>query len=143
MGTVSGSFIVPNNDAIKIATGTREFKILDISADDDKNAGSVASAPYTAKGFLDTKQAEYESTRIIYMPYSYHDHQDGSHDNRGSFGYTSTDGGNSWTSNRNGSFSFSSTGFDAISQALDMEDEAEGDRGDPSGPDYGGMEDGD
>jgi hypothetical protein len=76
MGTVSGSFIVPNNDAIQIATGTREFKILDISADDDKNAGSIASAPYTAKGYLDTKQAEYTSTRIIYIPYHYNDNGD-------------------------------------------------------------------
>lgn len=77
MGTVSGSFIVPNNDAIKISTGTREFKILDISADDDANAGSIASAPYTAKGFLDTKQAEYTSTRIIYIPYYNFSNDDG------------------------------------------------------------------
>ncbi len=69
MGSVSGSFIVPNNDALRIATGTREFKILDISVDNDANAGSVASAPYTAKGYLDTKQAEYTSTRIVYVPY--------------------------------------------------------------------------
>ena len=73
MGSVSGSFIVPNNDAIRIATGTREFKILDISVDNDANAGSVASAPYTAKGYLDTKQAEYTSTRIVYIPYYYND----------------------------------------------------------------------
>jgi hypothetical protein len=71
MGTVSGSFIVPNNDAINIATGTREFKILDISVDNDADAGSVSSAPYTAKGYLDTKQAEYTSTRIVYVPYYY------------------------------------------------------------------------
>ena len=73
MGSVSGSFIVPNNDAIRIATGTREFKILDISVDNDADAGSVASAPYTAKGYLDTKQAEYTSTRIVYIPYYYND----------------------------------------------------------------------
>lgn len=79
MGTVSGSFIVPNNSAIKIATGTRQFKILDISVDNDANAGSIASAPYTAKGYLDTKQAEYTSTRIIYTPYynSYSDNDGG------------------------------------------------------------------
>ena len=71
MGSVSGSFIVPNNDAIRIATGTREFKILDISVANDADAGSVASTPYTAKGYLDTKQAEYTSTRIVYIPYYY------------------------------------------------------------------------
>ena len=79
MGSVSGSFVVPNNDAIQIATGTREFKILDISVDNDADAGSVSSAPYTAKGYLDTKQAEYTSTRIVYMPYYYNNSGDGEH----------------------------------------------------------------
>jgi len=79
MGTVSGSFVVPNNDAIQIATGTREFKILDISVDNDADAGSVSSAPYTAKGYLDTKQAEYTSTRIVYMPYYYNGGDGGEH----------------------------------------------------------------
>ena len=70
-GVISGSFIVPNNDLLKIRTGTREFKILDISVDNDKNAGVVSSASYTASGYLDTKQAEYNSTRLIYRPYFY------------------------------------------------------------------------
>ena len=64
-GRVSGSFIVPNSDALKIRTGTRQFKILDISVDKEENAGTIASAAYTAEGFLDTKQAVYHSTRII------------------------------------------------------------------------------
>jgi hypothetical protein len=64
-GRISGSFIVPNNDAIKIRTGTKEFKILDISVDKELDAGSTASTPYTSQGFLDQKQAEYESTRVV------------------------------------------------------------------------------
>tara|TARA_Y100000114_G_scaffold86273_1_gene79810 strand:+ start:3 stop:2567 length:2565 start_codon:yes stop_codon:yes gene_type:complete len=68
-GIVSGSFIVPNNDTTKIRTGTRQFKILDISVDKEENAATVTSTPYTASGFLDTKQAEYTSTRIIHLPY--------------------------------------------------------------------------
>ena len=63
-GRVSGSFIVPNSDALRISTGTKQFKILDISVDNEANAGSVAYTPYTAQGFLDTKQATYHSTRI-------------------------------------------------------------------------------
>jgi len=70
-GTISGSFIVPNNDTTKIRTGTRQFKILDISVDNEKNAATISSAPYTATGYIDTKQAEYTSTRIIYRPYIY------------------------------------------------------------------------
>ena len=70
-GVISGSFIVPNNDIIKIKTGTRQFKILDISVDNEQNAGVISSAPYTASGYLDTKQAEYSSTRFVYRPYFY------------------------------------------------------------------------
>ena len=68
-GIISGSFIVPNNDTTKIKTGTRQFKILDISVDKEQDAASVTSASYTASGFIDTKQAEYTSTRIIHRPY--------------------------------------------------------------------------
>mgnify|MGYP003134832131 CR=1 FL=1 len=68
-GIVSGSFIVPNNDNIKIRTGTRQFKILDISVDKEENAAAISTTAYTASGFIDTKEAEYTSTRIIYRPY--------------------------------------------------------------------------
>ena len=64
-GDVSGSFIVPNNDTLKIRVGTKEFKIMDISANNEKDAGCIAKAPYSATGFLDTKQATYSSTRQL------------------------------------------------------------------------------
>ena len=64
-GIVSGSFIVPNNDALKIKTGTKQFKIMDISVDNERDAAAVASAPYAGLGFLDTKEAEYTSTRQL------------------------------------------------------------------------------
>ena len=64
-GDISGSFIVPNNDTLKIRVGTKEFKILDISADNEENAGCIGKAPYTATGFLDTKEATYASTRQL------------------------------------------------------------------------------
>jgi len=64
-GIVSGSFIVPNNDAIQISTGTKEFKVMDISVDDEKNAAAIASAPYAGLGYLVTKEAEYTSTRQL------------------------------------------------------------------------------
>ena len=64
-GDISGSFIVPNNDTLKIRVGTKEFKILDISADNEENAACIAKTPYTATGFLDTKEATYASTRQL------------------------------------------------------------------------------
>jgi len=64
-GRVSGSFIVPNNDQTQIKTGTKQFKLLDISVDNEENAGTIAFTPYTAEGVLTSKQAEYISTRIV------------------------------------------------------------------------------
>lgn len=64
-GEIAGSFIVPNNDNLKFRTGAHQFKILDISVDNEKNAGSIARATYTATGFLDTKKATYSSTRVL------------------------------------------------------------------------------
>ena len=64
-GIVSGSFIVPNNDTLRISTGTKEFKVMDISVDNEKDAAAIASAPYAGLGFLDTKEAEYTSTRQL------------------------------------------------------------------------------
>ena len=105
-GVISGSFIVPNNETTKIRTGTRQFKILDISVDKEVNAASISSAPYTSSGFIDTKQAEYISTRIIYRPYYYSQGNGGSGDdydyvtNPDNRGYRSFDGGNTWVSNK-------------------------------------------
>ena len=101
-GVISGSFIVPNNDTTKIRTGTKQFKILDISVDNEKDAAVISSAPYTASGFIDTKQAEYSSTRIIYRPYQYYDNQAGDNVYPPGSGYTlvNTPGGQAWISNK-------------------------------------------
>mgnify|MGYP001222447054 FL=1 len=64
-GTVEGSVIIPNNATTKFRVGTKEFKILDISVDNEKDAACIARTPYTAKGWLDTKEATYTSTRVL------------------------------------------------------------------------------
>jgi len=76
-GTVSGSFIVPNNDTTRIRTGTREFKVLDISVDKEIDAASMASTNYTSQGYIDTKQATYESTRVILQTGGYISYTEG------------------------------------------------------------------
>jgi hypothetical protein len=64
-GTISGNFIIPNNSNLKFEVGTKEFKIMDISVNNEKNAACIARAPFTAKGWLDTKEAEVRSTRVL------------------------------------------------------------------------------
>ena len=53
-GKVEGSFLLPNNDSLRFRTGDREFKLLDISIDDQSSATSRASAIFTSRGTLET-----------------------------------------------------------------------------------------
>ena len=53
-GKVDGSFLLPNNDSLRFRSGDREFKLLDISIDDQSSATSRASAIFTSRGTLET-----------------------------------------------------------------------------------------
>ena len=63
-GEINGSFIVPSNSTLKFRTGSKEFKLLDISFNDESNATSKAAATYTSTGILETRQRTIRSTRI-------------------------------------------------------------------------------
>ena len=63
-GSIEGSFFIPNG-ATKFRTGTREFKILDISVPEEEFATSVAMSPFTSAGVLETRQATFTSTRVL------------------------------------------------------------------------------
>jgi|TARA_R100000030_G_scaffold50023_2_gene37759 hypothetical protein len=69
-GHVEGSFFIPNTNQIRFRTGTVEFKILDISADQEKKSTTVARALYAATGFLDTVDQEWKSTRVLGIQHS-------------------------------------------------------------------------
>lgn len=64
-GTVEGSFFIPNTSNIRFRTGTREFKILDISVNDETKSTTNASALYISTGYLDTIDQTFKSTRIL------------------------------------------------------------------------------
>ena len=63
-GKIEGSFFIPSNTTTRFRAGTREFKLLDISKNDDNTALSSASFNYTAQGTLDTRQKTITSTRV-------------------------------------------------------------------------------
>ena len=63
-GNIQGSFFIPSSPTLKFRAGDREFKLLDISVNNDEAALSVASSLYTAQGTLDTRQKTITSTRI-------------------------------------------------------------------------------
>ena len=64
-GYVSGSFFIPSTSTERFRTGTREFKLLDISLPNDENSTSIATAPFTSTGILETRQREYNNTRVV------------------------------------------------------------------------------
>jgi len=64
-GELTGNFFIPNTSAIQFRTGTQEFKLLDISKNDDENSVTNSRAVYTSVGTIETIQRTIRSTRII------------------------------------------------------------------------------
>lgn len=63
-GKIEGELVIPNTNAIRFRTGTREFKLLDISANNEEDATSIGVAVFTSSGVLETRQQTIESTRV-------------------------------------------------------------------------------
>ena len=66
-GAVSGSFFIPNTNAIRFRTGILEFKIMDISENNENNSGTIGRALYAATGYLDTVDQDIKSTRVLHV----------------------------------------------------------------------------
>ena len=64
-GIIYGSFFIPSTGAIKFRTGSKVFKLLDISIDDEDAAISIAKASFTSTGVIETNQRTIRSTRIF------------------------------------------------------------------------------
>ena len=63
-GVLNGSFLIPRNDALKFATGTREFRLSDDSSNRRNVETSSAEAAYTAAGTVETLQETIVSTKV-------------------------------------------------------------------------------
>lgn len=66
-GIIEGSFFLPNTDAIRFLSGTREFKLLNVSTNLNANATSLAFANYTSTGAIQTVQDTVETTRNVIL----------------------------------------------------------------------------
>ncbi len=63
-GVIEGSFIIPRNDALKFATGTREFRLTDSSTNNKNTETTFAEAQYHAQGLLETTEERIVSTKV-------------------------------------------------------------------------------
>jgi hypothetical protein len=57
---------IPNTDALRFRTGTREFKLLDVSSVSGQSSSS-AKVQYEAKGILETRQQTINSVRNAHI----------------------------------------------------------------------------
>ena len=63
-GKVEGELFIPNSDTLRFRTGVREFKLLDITSNNEEAATSIGVTTYAAQGVLETQQRTVRSTRI-------------------------------------------------------------------------------
>ena len=63
-GTLSGSFVIPRNDALKFATGTREFRLSDSSTNNKQTETTFAESQYSALGLIESVEETIISTKV-------------------------------------------------------------------------------
>ena len=68
-GKVTGSFVIPRNEALKFKCGTREFKLTDSSANNDEDSTTKAIENYYAQGVLETYQRTIVNTKVPRIAY--------------------------------------------------------------------------
>lgn len=64
-GIVQGEFEIPNNSAMRFATGTREFALFDVSVPDVDASLSFARTNFTSTGHIEPVQDIVHSTRVL------------------------------------------------------------------------------
>ena len=62
-GSISGTFLIPNNSALNFKAGDKEFKLTQSSINDNDTATTSAVAMYTASGMIETVENVIMSTR--------------------------------------------------------------------------------
>jgi hypothetical protein len=72
-GNLAGVFAIPNTDAARFRTGTREFRLTDSATADGRDYTTQGRGSYTAKGILETKQRSINAVRnaeVVTVPAS-------------------------------------------------------------------------
>ena len=69
-GVLNGSFLIPRNDALKFATGTREFRLSDDVSNRRNIETSSAEVAYVASGTVETLQETITSTKHPKLVYN-------------------------------------------------------------------------
>ena len=75
-GQLSGSFVVPSTNTLRFRTGSKQFKLLDISVDNEAAATSNSRATFTANGALETVQRTVRHTRQLDLQFIQEEQQD-------------------------------------------------------------------
>ena len=64
-GSIVGSFFIPSSPTIKFRTGSKIFKLLNITSSDEANATSYCQSIFTSAGVLENREKTIKVTRQI------------------------------------------------------------------------------
>jgi hypothetical protein len=64
-GEIEGSFIIPSSSSLRFQTGSRTFKLVDVTSGNVSASLSNAQAIFTSAGIIQTRQQTIRSTRLI------------------------------------------------------------------------------
>lgn len=64
-GTIIGSFVIPSTPSLRFRTGSQEFKLLDVSANNEESSTSFTRATFISTGTIETVQRTIRSTRQL------------------------------------------------------------------------------
>jgi len=65
LGSVSGTFSIPNTDSVRFRTGERVFEIKDADPGTPDDFSTIGQATYSAQGILESISTFFESTRVV------------------------------------------------------------------------------
>ena len=64
-GKIEGTFVIPSTPSLRFRTGTQQFKLLNITANNDADATSIAITDFSSQGIIETRQRTVRVTRNI------------------------------------------------------------------------------
>ena len=66
-GNIYGTFVIPSTPTLKFRTGSQEFKLINISVNNDADATSIGRTEFFSQGVIETRQRTVRVTRNIVL----------------------------------------------------------------------------
>ena len=67
VGSMAGTFVIPSTPTLRFRSGEQEFKLLNVSVNDNSAATSTARTTFSSQGLIETRQRTIRVTRNIVL----------------------------------------------------------------------------